>query len=257
MHSSNPNSINNHIGMIFLALVLAVLFISEGISKTEFPIENTEIYLSNLEEFAKIVNDDTANTYSEDNSNYKIIKPNEFEGNVVIFSLTTTWCPHCPSVLIALDRLRKILQEQGVTNVKILSLNVGDESREKVKEYFEANGVPGVFDEYKSISSNVLQALSLNSFPVCIVFGMNGEFLGCHVGVEDYISEEFVKYIKEISGHDENYEFHESVKYPQEISKQGENRALYNSTKDMKKGSAHAKNKGRRISADNPIINRG
>ena len=206
MHSSNPNSINNHIGMIFFALVLSVLFIGEGLSKTEFPIENTDVYVSNLEEFTKIINDDTKNTYSNNNSNYKILSTDDFDGNVVIFSFTTTWCPHCPSVLIALDRLQKILKEQGITNVKILSFNVGDETLKELRDIAKKNGLRSIFDKlfYKSISSNVMKTLSLEGVPVCIMFGREGEFLGCHAGGANYASDEFVNFIKEVSGHTEN-----------------------------------------------------
>ncbi len=202
MHSFNPNSIDNHIGMIFFALVLVVLFIFNGwISEAKFPIKSESISVANLKEFINVINEDTKNTYASNNPNHKILKEEDFHGNVVIFSLTTTWCPHCPSVLIALEQLRKTLQEQGITSVKILSLNVGDEGLKELRTHAKKNGLRDIFDKlfYKSISKSVMEKLSLQGVPVCIMFGMEGEFLGCHVGSVNYASDEFVKYIKQVS----------------------------------------------------------
>lgn len=214
MHSSNPDSIDNHIGMIFFALVLAVLFISNSwISEAKFPLESESIPVTNLEEFINVINDDTKDTYPSNNPNHKIMDQEDFRENVVIFSLTTTWCPHCPSVLIALEQLRKTLQEQGITNVKILSFNVGDENLKELRVHAKKNGLRDIFDKlfYKSVSKNVMEKLSLQGVPVCIMFGMEGEFLGCHVGGVNYASDDFVKYIKQVSGHAEITESDENL----------------------------------------------
>ena len=105
-----------------------------------------------------------------------------------------------------MNRLQKILKENGITNVKILSFNVGDETLTELRSHARKNGLRKIFDNlfFKSVSSNVMPTLSLNGVPVCIIFGTEGEFLGCHVGGANYASDEFVKYIKKVSGHDGN-----------------------------------------------------
>ena len=189
--SSKTDTRSNNTCIIFLALVLAFIFTcndGDG-ADISFPFADRQGFSESKISFDEIVYDAEGNSVTLE----------KLKGNVVILCFSTTWCPNCPSVLMSLDKLSEILKNRGVDNVKILALNVGEDSLETLKEHYSGNNIRNL-KLYKSISSDVMKKMNILGVPTCLFFDAEGKCVGSYVGGDiDYSSDEFVSYAEKLS----------------------------------------------------------
>lgn len=198
--SSNHSQINksNHIYMVFLMLVLVFIFSCSKENtettnmeqiETSFPFKNRMGFLEEKINFSETI-------YDENNV---AINLENLKGNVVLIAFSTSWCPNCPSVLASLDRLSEILKNRKIENVKIIALNVGSEHIDAVKKHFEDLKIKNL-KIFNSISPSIMEKLNIQGVPTCLLFGINGEYMGGYVGGDaNFSSDDFVNYIEKIS----------------------------------------------------------
>ena len=121
----------------------------------------------------------------------------ELSGNVVILGFSTTWCHNCPQMLESLNALQRRLNKDDVKKVKIVVLNIGNDSLNELKIKNKAYDLP-LLDVYKSIPKE--QAMMVTAVPMCLIFGKDGKSLGGYIGAgADFSSDAFVTFIKKIS----------------------------------------------------------
>jgi thiol-disulfide isomerase/thioredoxin len=134
--------------------------------------------------------------YKIKNENGVEFSVGDFKGNVVIIMFFTTWCPSCPVVLKSMDCLVEKFKQEGINNVKIVPLNLGNDSVNRLKIYYKRNDVQ-LLDVYHSLPSNAMS--EIKGVPCCLIFDKTGDPVCGYLGAEDYLSGEFVEYIKKIA----------------------------------------------------------
>ncbi|MDR0968017.1 MAG: TlpA family protein disulfide reductase [Holosporaceae bacterium] len=134
--------------------------------------------------------------YEIENENGEKFKIKDLKGNVVIIALFTTWCSNCPSVLQDFDFLVEKLQK--TKNVKIIALNIGDESINALKIYYKSRNVQ-LLDAYRSVSPEIMRGGVVRGVPACLVFDKNGSPVWGYLGAANYNSPKFVNFIKNLA----------------------------------------------------------
>jgi len=123
--------------------------------------------------------------------NNKLITIESMKDNVVILVFSTTWCPNCPEVIRQMDSLNNKLKELGIDNVKIIHLNIGDESLSGVKKHLKKINVK--LDPYWSVAG---ADVGVSVIPTVMIFDKNGKAICGYIGSSlNYLSDEFVKFI--------------------------------------------------------------
>ncbi|MDR0753453.1 MAG: TlpA family protein disulfide reductase [Holosporaceae bacterium] len=117
-------------------------------------------------------------------------------GNVVVIMLFTTWCPSCPVALQRLATLAENLRRRGVGNVKIIALNIGNESTDALKTHYKTHGVQSL-EVYRSVPPQAVG--DIQGVPACLVFRTDGSPYWGYLGVADYASEKFLKFIEDLA----------------------------------------------------------
>lgn len=129
------------------------------------------------------------------NADGKKVAISDLKDEVVILVFSTTWCPNCPNVIRQLDDLRARLKSINVENVRIIHLNIGDESLSEVKKHLKHIKVS--LEAWHSIPSD---AVEVSVIPSVLIFNKNGEKVCGYIGGGfDYLSDEFVKFIVTLS----------------------------------------------------------
>lgn len=112
-------------------------------------------------------------------------------GDVVILIFSTTWCPNCPDAVRQLDSLNEKLGDLGVDNVKVMHLNIGEESQEEIRRHL--NKINVSLEAHKSVSSHLA---GVSVIPSVLIIDKKGKPVCGYVGGGfDYLSDEFVKFI--------------------------------------------------------------
>lgn len=127
--------------------------------------------------------------------NGKELTQDDLKEQVVILVFSTTWCPNCPQAIQQLDQLKSRLLAIDVDNVRIIHLNIGDESFDDVKKHLKHINVS--LDAWQSIPSD---AVEISVIPSVLIFNKKGEKVCGYIGGGfNYLSDEFVKFIVALS----------------------------------------------------------
>ncbi|MDR0632169.1 MAG: TlpA family protein disulfide reductase [Holosporaceae bacterium] len=120
----------------------------------------------------------------------------DLKGNVVVLMISTTWCPNCPAALQSLDSLVEKLGDQKIKNVRVIALNIGNESVGYLKIHYKANNIQ-LLEVYNSISSKTIRCIP--GVPACLVFDKKGIPVWGYLGAASYDSSEFLAFIKRLA----------------------------------------------------------
>ncbi len=160
---------------------------SELTEKTKYPYEDDWGYIKGGLPFNEIIFDEKGKGHLM----------SDFQGSIVVILFSTTWCPNCPNVLQSLDKLADKLTELKVRNVKVLALNIGNDSLNAIRVHYKANDIQ-TLDVYQSVPSRKVK--NIRSVPTCLVFDKEGKPIwGCSGGNVDCNSAEFVEFIIKLS----------------------------------------------------------
>lgn len=123
----------------------------------------------------------------------------DLKGNVVILFFTSPWCPNCVKVFQDLDNLNKGLSGKNISNVKIITLVLGTEDDDTVKNYYEANNVKSLC-KFRSISPLFFN--KVRAVPTCFVFNKKSVPVWGFSGAANYGNFEFLNFIEDLSKED-------------------------------------------------------
>lgn len=120
----------------------------------------------------------------------------DLKGNVVILFFTTTWCPNCVKVFQDLDKLASELSGKSISNVKIITLVLGTEDDDAVKNYYETKEIKSL-RKFRSISPaffNIVRAV-----PTCFIFDKKAVPVWGFSGAANYGDPYFLNFIENLS----------------------------------------------------------
>jgi thiol-disulfide isomerase/thioredoxin len=132
------------------------------------------------------------------NENQEELSLESFKGNVVVVVLFTTWCPNCPIVLLCMQDLVKRFKKGGISNIKIIVLNVGNESPNFIKIYYKGRDIQ-LLDVYHSLPAAAMSESGVRGVPACLIFDKSGSPVCGYLGAMDYSGEEFVEYLEKLA----------------------------------------------------------
>ncbi|MDR1334191.1 MAG: TlpA family protein disulfide reductase [Holosporaceae bacterium] len=135
-------------------------------------------------------------TYKIKNENSEELSLEDFKGNVVVIVLFTTWCPSCPVVLEDMEYLVEKFKKNGINNIKIIALNIGNEPLNLVKIYYKGRNIQ-LLDVYHSLPVNAMS--DIRGVPACLIFDKNGSPVCGHLGATNYSSGEFIEYLEKLA----------------------------------------------------------
>ncbi len=116
--------------------------------------------------------------------------------NVVVLFFTTTWCPNCVKVFQDLDNLARKLSDKKLSNVKIITIVLGMDDDDTVKNYFETNKITSL-RKFKSVSPLFFN--TIKAVPTCFVFNKESTPVWGFSGIANYGSLEFLNFIEDLS----------------------------------------------------------
>jgi len=125
-------------------------------------------------------------------SNKKIIKLNDYRGNLVLLNFWATWCAPCKEEMPSLDALNI---NPNLDNIKIFPINVGKDNLKKSKFFFEDLNIKNLniyFDNPVTLAKD----FALRGVPTTILINKKGKEFARIIGSVDFGGEEFINWIK-------------------------------------------------------------
>ncbi len=173
--------------MKLLTFKLFLLFIYLISSKVLYSIEQPNIKNLIIHENYKII--ENFNFQSSKNENLTL---DNFKGSLILINFWATWCAPCKEEMSSLDTLQI---NENLKNLKILPINISQESYEKVLKFYEDINIKNLdiyFDE-KNVLPNIFK---LRGIPTTIFINRNGYEFGRAVGLIDFNDKKLVEWLK-------------------------------------------------------------
>ena len=124
--------------------------------------------------------------------NRKIIKLENYKGNLVLINFWATWCAPCKEEMPSLDALKV---NPDLDNIKIFPINIGNESLENSEKFFKDLNIKNL-NIYLDNISTLAKDFNLRGLPTTILFNKDGKEFARIIGSIDFKDEEFVQWIK-------------------------------------------------------------
>lgn len=185
---------DNHEKKEFISELMQT-FSDTKIAHIKKPFEDYPGYWSEIPDF-----DVTAeNSEVNDEFPFESISLDKLKGNVVLLFFTTTWCPNCVKVVQDLDNLSRKLADKKISNVKIVTLFIGMEDDEAIRDYYKTNKVQSLhrFKPISPVSFGIIKAV-----PTCFVLNKKSVLVWGFSGIANYGSLEFLNFIEDLSKED-------------------------------------------------------
>ncbi len=116
---------------------------------------------------------------------------NDYRGNLILLNFWATWCAPCKEEMPSLDRL---LINKNLDNLKIFSINVGQDNIKKSLNFFnelEIKNLEPFFDSPVTLAKK----FGLRGIPTSILFNKDGLEFARIVGSIDFNDKKFVKWL--------------------------------------------------------------
>ena len=124
--------------------------------------------------------------------NDKKINIKEFNGNLLLLNFWATWCGPCKEEMPSLDRLQV---NQNLSNLKIFTINISQESKKKVDSFFEDLNIEN-FDPYFDAPTTLAKTFSLRGVPTSILIDKDGKEFARIMGSIDFNDKIFINWLK-------------------------------------------------------------
>lgn len=125
------------------------------------------------------------------NSKGEKVNLEQFRGKVIFLNFWATWCPPCIAEMPGINNLYK---ETKGENVEFVMLSL-DRNFEKAKEFRDKKGYK--FEIYRA-SGPIPEKYSSSSIPTTYVIDTKGNLALTHLGMGDFDTKEFKKFLKEL-----------------------------------------------------------
>ena len=125
------------------------------------------------------------------NSKEKLIKLNDYKGNLVMLNFWATWCVPCKEEMPSLDNLK---ENQNLSNLEIFPINIGKDNLKKAKKFFVDLNIKNL-NIYFDNSVTLAKDLSLRGVPTTVLFNKDGKEFARIIGSIDFNDKIFLKWL--------------------------------------------------------------
>tara|TARA_B100000989_G_scaffold172139_1_gene128978 strand:+ start:288 stop:767 length:480 start_codon:yes stop_codon:yes gene_type:complete len=116
----------------------------------------------------------------------------DYKGNLILLNFWATWCLPCKEEMPSLDLL---YQNKDLDNLKIFTINVGQENLEKASIFFRDLNIENLKIYYDS-PVTLAKKLGLRGIPTTVLLNKKGLEFARIVGSIDFNDREFVEWLK-------------------------------------------------------------
>ena len=162
-------------------LIIFVFLISNSLATEVNDIKNLVIN-KNFKKYADITFLNTEN---------KLIKLNDYRGNLVLLNFWATWCSPCKEEMPSLDKLQRY---HKLDNIKIFAINVGQDNMEKASKFFQDLKIKNL-DLYFDSPQTLAKKFQLRGIPTTILINKDGHEFARVIGSTDFSDEKFLDWL--------------------------------------------------------------
>ena len=127
-------------------------------------------------------------------SNEKIIKLNDYKGNLVLLNFWATWCAPCKEEMPSLDVLKT---NPNLDNIEIFPINIGNDNLKKSNKFFEDLDIKNLNIFFDNPTTTLAKDFALRGLPTTILFNKNGKEFAKIIGSIDFGDKKFLQWIKQ------------------------------------------------------------
>ena len=162
-------------------LIIIILLISNISVAEELSIKNLIIY-KELKKYDSLSFLDTKNN---------VIDLKDYKGNLVLLNFWATWCAPCKEELPSLNSLQN---KKDLNNLKIFTINVGQDSIEKSLKFFQDLQIKNL-DVYFDNPVTLAKKFKLRGIPTSILLNKEGFEFARIVGSINFEDEKFIVWL--------------------------------------------------------------
>ena len=126
------------------------------------------------------------------NSSKDFVTLNDYKNFIIILNFWATWCAPCKEEMPSLNRLQS---NKSFYNLKILPINVGQESILRAQEFFDQLRIDNL-EVYIDDTVKTANQFSLRGLPTTILINKKGEEFARILGAIDFDNEKFIEWLK-------------------------------------------------------------
>ena len=115
----------------------------------------------------------------------------DYLNNPIIINFWATWCAPCRKEMPSLDKLKSA---KNFENVKIIPINIADESYNKSKSFFDDLGIKNL-EIFIGSGSEIANKLKIRGLPTTILIDKNGYEFGRILGYIDFEDKSFLDWL--------------------------------------------------------------
>ena len=165
----------------FFILLLAFFIPNALNSKELIDLKNLVIY----EDQKKI------SEISFKNEEDKNVSLSEYENKLLILNFWATWCEPCKEEMPSLQNLQNNL---NFKNLKILPINIGQEDKNSIKNFFSEVNIK-TFEIFYDSDVKLAKKFSLRGIPTSILINKDGYEFAKIIGSLDFEDPKFVNWL--------------------------------------------------------------
>ena len=115
-----------------------------------------------------------------------------FNGKLLLLNFWATWCEPCKEEMPSLD---KLAVDQKFKNIEILPINIGQEKRKKINEFYRETRIKNL-DIFFDTDVRLAKKFLLRGVPTTVIIDKNGEEIARIVGSLDFQDEDFKTWLR-------------------------------------------------------------
>lgn len=135
----------------------------------------------------------------------------DYPGELVLATVWFTTCPHCQIEMPELNKLSKLLKDQGITNIRILPISIDevvfretpDDAMTRVRKYYDRkklDGLPVALDISARNAGRLFNPDPVGT-PTTFFISPTGDIIGVMQSQKvDWLSPESVAYLRSLAG---------------------------------------------------------
>jgi len=163
-------------------ITLLVFFIPNALNSKELnDLKNLVIY-DDQKEISEI---------SFKNGEDKNVLLSEYENKLLILNFWATWCEPCKEEMPSLENLQN---NTNFKNLKILPINIGQEDKNSIKNFFSEVNIK-TFEIFYDSDVKLAKKFSLRGIPTSILINKDGYEFAKIIGSLDFEDPKFVNWL--------------------------------------------------------------
>ena len=163
-------------------ILLLVIFIPNAVNSKELnDLKNLVIY-DDQKEISEI---------SFKNGEDKNVLLSEYENKLLILNFWATWCEPCKEEMPSLQNLQN---NTNFKNLKILPINIGQEDKNSIKNFFSEVNIK-TFEIFYDSDVKLAKKFSLRGIPTSILINKDGYEFAKIIGSLDFEDPKFVNWL--------------------------------------------------------------